>query len=171
VKSSLIHGPCTRLLFTPTRLRLTASIRQPHLSTRPLPPTLAISNLLIYIPPSYTSRPHLQPPSAIATPSRRATSLTRHDKSKMTSRIPNPSAPRLSTAPSSIKPRQLVRSLLFLPPFPLPLSLSSLSSPTPTPRSSPLINYQRLTNNFSHIYTPNSPPSPPTSPISRTCYG
>jgi hypothetical protein len=32
-----------------------------------------------------------------------------HDVSKMTSRIPTTNAPRLSTAPSSIKPRQLVR--------------------------------------------------------------
>ncbi|PMD27966.1 hypothetical protein NA56DRAFT_560998 [Hyaloscypha hepaticicola] len=30
----------------------------------------------------------------------------------MTSRIPNPSAPRLSTAPSSIKPRQLLMEVI-----------------------------------------------------------
>jgi len=90
-------------------------------------------------PPRSLTSPHLKV-SQLQTRIRRVTkppSLERvaltppkvkKQKTKMTSRIPNPSAPRLSTAPSSIKPRQLVRHLLFS------LHSSSLSiSATPPP--------------------------------------
>jgi hypothetical protein len=93
-------------------------------TTRHHPPTASTSiRHLLHISPSATAHPSI--PNHIASPPLRISVK----ESKMTSRIPNPSstnAPRLSTAPSSIKPRQLV----CLPPL-LPPSLRSFSSSPP----------------------------------------
>jgi hypothetical protein len=94
-----------------------------------IPPTgSTLRRHLIHLSPSAIAHPSV--PNHIASPPARISV----QGSKMTSRIPNPSstnAPRLSTAPSSIKPRQLV----CLPPlFPLPwlffLTLSPASFST-----------------------------------------
>jgi hypothetical protein len=89
-----------------------------------IPPTgSTLRRHLIHLSPSAIAHPSV--PNHIASPPARISVKG----SKMTSRIPNPSstnAPRLSTAPSSIKPRQLV----CLPPlFPLPWLFFSPSPP------------------------------------------
>jgi hypothetical protein len=143
------HGSCTRLstvytnappLFPPNSMQTTTfprhSCNQPLLN-HPL-------NSTTLVPPSSTTSPQTLTIAnpRYETPKSRRTHHQRvkKQKTKMTSRIPNPSAPRLSTAPSSIKPRQLVRHLL------VSLHSSSLSiSATP-----PHLHFQHLP----------SPPSP-----------
>jgi hypothetical protein len=127
------HGPCTRLCLLQSTPASSSSTLNSNYSQAQSPiPTASISsnslspsNLNIFQPCEHSSEAHTL--RATKTTRRTISPIHQRDKhtnTKMTSRIPNPSAPRLSTAPSSIKPRQLVRL-----PFPIPDPL-----PYPTTR-------------------------------------